>query len=59
MSLNELRALGPSDEIQEAVESPLPGEKTTPVPGEEESGGGPPPPDMGAPPPPPSPTPSK
>jgi len=59
MSLNELRALGPSDEIQEAVESPLPGEKTTPVPGEEESEGGPPPPDMGAPPPPPSPTPSK
>ncbi len=61
MSLNELRALGPSDEIQESVESPLPGEKTTPVPGEEESEGGPSP-DMGAPPPPPpppSPTPSK
>lgn len=57
MSLNELRALGPSDEIQEAVESPLLGEKTTQVSGEEESEGGPPPPDMGAPP--PSPIPSK
>lgn len=60
MSLNELRALGPSDEIQEAVESPLPGEQSIPgVEGEEGSDGGPPPPDMGAPPPPPSPTPSK
>lgn len=27
MSLNELRALGPSDEIQEVVQSPLPGEQ--------------------------------
>jgi len=54
MSLNELRALGPSDEIQEAVESPLPGEQTTKAPagGDEDSGGGglpgvpPPPQDM-------------
>ena len=26
MSLNELRAIGPSDEIQEVVKSPIPGE---------------------------------
>lgn len=30
MSLNDLRALGPDDEIQEATESPLPGEQSTP-----------------------------
>lgn len=57
MSLNELRALGPSDEIQEVVESPLPGEQ--PLPGEEGEGGANEgmPPDMeggsGPPPPPP------
>lgn len=62
MTLNELRALGPSDEIQEAVQSPLPGEQpSTPAAGGEEGGDGglpgvpPPPPDMGAPPPPPPP----
>lgn len=56
MSLNELRALGPSDEIQEAIESPLPGEQSVPgVEGEEGSDGGPPPPDMGAAPAPPGP----
>lgn len=60
MSLNELRALGPSDEIQEVVQSPLPGEQNKPQGGGEEedmdlpgmpSGGG------GAPPPPPPPPP--
>lgn len=59
MSLNELRAIGPSDEIQEIAQSPLPGEQSTPsgepagddmdLPGMEPSGGAPPPP----PPPPP------
>lgn len=60
MSLNELRALGPSDEIQEGVQSPLPGEQVNaPAAGGEGGEEGlpgvppPPPPDMGAPPPPP------
>ena len=56
MSLNDLRALGPNDEIQAPSESRLPGEKT---PGEEsgEPGVGeiPSPPDMGGMPPPPPP----
>lgn len=66
MSLNELRALGPSDEIQEVVQSPLPGEQNKPQAGGEEEdmelpgmpsgggGGSPPPP----PPPPPPPAPA-
>lgn len=47
MSLNELRALGASDEIQESVESPLPGEETgaAAAGGEEEGLPGVPPPD--------------
>lgn len=55
MSLNELRAIGPSDEIQEVAHSPLPGEQSTStegdlsgddmdLPGMEPSGGSPPPP---------------
>lgn len=48
MSLNELRALGPTDEIPEVPETPLPGED--PSTGAGESGGG-----EGAPPPPPPP----
>lgn len=54
MSLNDLRALGPNDEIQESAESPLPGEQ--PTPGEssgDATGGIPAPPGM---PPPPAPT---
>lgn len=58
MSLNELRALGPSDEIQEVVNSPLPGEQATPVPGQQneegaaplDMGGGAPPMPPGPPP---------
>lgn len=46
MSLNELRALGPSDEIQEVTQSPLPGEQA-PVPGQQSEDGSAPP-DMGA-----------
>lgn len=64
MSLNELRALGPSDEIQEPAESPVPGEQPAAAPSGEEGAGGipgvpPPPPGMGggAPPPPPPPPP--
>ena len=40
MSLNDLRALGPDDEIQEPLASPLPGEQATP-------GETPAPPEMG------------
>lgn len=58
MSLNELRALGPSDEIQEVVSSPLPGEQAAPVPGQQneegaaplDMGGGAPPMPPGPPP---------
>ena len=58
MSLNDLRALGPGDEIQEVVQSPVPGEQVEPTPGEEPGG------DMGmpglstVPPPAPAPTPA-
>lgn len=58
MSLNELRALGPSDEIQEAIKSPLPGEDAEQAAGAPEDDAGmpgvpaPPPMDMAAPPPP-------
>lgn len=56
MSLNDLRALGPDDEIQESAESPLPGEQ--PTPGEssgDETGGIPAPPGPPDMPPPPAP----
>lgn len=61
MSLNELRALGPSDEIQEASHSPLPGETSEPgkqngeeQPNELPGVTSPPPPPPETPPPPPS-----
>lgn len=40
MSLNELRALGPSDEIQEPAESPVPGEQAATAPDGADGGGG-------------------
>lgn len=62
MSLNELRALGTSDEIQEPVQSPLPGEQASMPASENEEGGlpgvPPPPSGGGAPPPPPPPPPT-
>jgi hypothetical protein len=55
MSLNELRALGPSDEIPEVPENPLPGEDPTTGGGGAAPGGEPPPGELPGVPPPPAP----
>lgn len=55
MTLDQLRALGPNDPIQEPIQSPLPGEQlpgaAPPSSGGDAGGGMPPMPDLGGPPP--------